>query len=958
MNYMKKLPKQNKIQPADVSEKSDFSGSSTNFRDFFDYSLALFCTHDYEGKLLSINPAAAAALGYTPEQLTGRNLAEVMTAEALELMPAYIHRIQSHGEAQGLMNVVTKSGEKRIWSYNNVRRIGADGNDYVLGCAQDITELKCREEELTQSRQMFQSFMNNSPAIMFLKDEAGKYVFINELFEQLFQVTLEKLQGKTDVFYLSEDVAADVMVNDQFVLESEESLRTVEIAPTPDGNLHYWLSHKFLIRDEAGKKFVGGIALDITERQKMEDELKATRDAALESARLKSAFLANISHEIRTPMNGVIGMTELLLDTPLDRVQRDYAETIRQSSDALLTVINDVLDLAKIEAGKLRFENVDFDIREVVESTVEMLAERAYRKNIEIASLVEADVPQILSSDPGRLRQVLTNLISNAVKFTDSGEIGVIVKIEKETEKNLNLRFIVTDTGIGISKDELKNLFQPFTQADSSTTRQFGGTGLGLAISKQIVEMMNGKITVESQPQKGSQFSFTACFVKKTNYLDTKQTPDVNLSNLLKGQKILIADSSSIIRRTLKQYCAIWEMNAVEAASGEEVLRLLYAANQTGESFDLAVIDMNLPDWEGFSLARKIKLDEDLSNTDIILTTVYGQRGDGATAQEIGVAAYLTKPVRGSQFFDCLATVAKENQKHSETISESNLVTRHSLREAKAQTEPLRILFANDTFPVLAVEDNETNRFLITRQLEQIGIHADVAVDGVDALDKIAARDYRLVLMDCQMPRLDGYETTRRIRRMEKEKAAAGANFSPLVVIALTAHTLAGEREKCLAAGMNDYLSKPVKIKDLATLIQYWCKDDCAQSSKTDNEAQTVSDGDLWNLNFLADEMKDNDFAAEIYTLYLTETEKRIEELKLAVDKKDAEKIARIAHAVRGNSLAVGLSSIAQITGEIQELGRQNKFEDIPERLAEFIEEFSLLQTHLHPLRAGEHFKL
>jgi two-component system sensor histidine kinase/response regulator len=792
--------------------------SARHFQDFFDYSLALFCTHDYDGKLLSVNPAAADALGYTQEELTGQNFSKFLTLEALGLMSDYLAQIQKEGQAQGLMDVITKNGEKRIWSYQNVRRIDANGNDYVLGCAQDITG-----------------------------------------------------------------------------------------------------------------------------RRQMEDELKAARDAAIESARMKSAFLANVSHEIRTPMNGIIGMTELLLDTPLDRVQRDYAETIRQSGDALLTVINDVLDLAKIESGKLRFENVDFDVREVVESTVELLAERAYRKNIEIASLVEADVPQILSSDPGRLRQVLTNLISNAVKFTETGEIGIWVRIEKETEKNLILRFTVTDTGIGISRDELKNLFQPFTQADSSTTRQYGGTGLGLAISKQIVEMMNGKITVESQPRRGSKFSFTACFVKKPKSFETAREAKFNLPNLLKDKKILIADSSPIIRRTLRQYCQIWEMNAVEASSGEETLRILNRANQMETPFNLAIIDMNLPDWEGFSLARKIKLDEFLSDTNVILTTTYGQRGDGATAQEVGVAAYLTKPVRGSQFFDCLMTVLKENHTHSKTISEPNLVTRHSLREAKAQSEFVPILLADESFSVLAVEDNETNRRLIIKQLEQIGVQADVAIDGTNALGKIAAKNYQLVLMDCQMPELDGYETTRRIRLSEKEKTGAGEEFSPLVIIALTAHTLAGEREKCLAAGMNDYLSKPVKIKDLSAIIEYWSK---AGEFETDL-LLIQSEPEPKNMNFLPNKLENNEFAAEIYSLYLTETEERLRELKLAVEEKDAGRIDRITHAVRGNSLSVGVDSIAEIAEQIQMLAEQNRFDEIPERLEKFIVEFSNLQAQM-----------
>ncbi len=811
---MKQLPHTDKIQQADLSETSGSSANSQNFRDFFDYSLALFCTHDYEGNLLSINPAAAAALGYAPEQLIGLNLAKIVAPAALALIPYYLTRIQTNGQARGLMDVITKNGEKRIWSYNNVRRIDADGNDYA-------TRLRSGHYRAQANGRRFESGARRGNRV-----------------------------GAAEIGFSGKCQSRN---------------------PHADERRHRY--------DRA----VAGLA--------------ARRD------------------------------------------QRDYAETIRQSSDALLTVINDILDFSKIESGKLRFESVDFDLREVVESMVEMLARKSSAQKDRNRLPRRSRRPQILSGDPGRLRQVLTNLVGNAVKFTERGEIGVWVKAEKETEKTVTLRFTITDTGIGISREERKNLFQPFTQVDSSTTRQYGGTGLGLAISKQIVEMMNGKISVESQPQVGSKFSFTAVFAKAANQVETNSAPEISLSNLLKGQKILLADSSPIIRQTLKQYCAFWEMNAVEATSGEESLRLLYAANQAGKAFDIAVIDMNLPDWEGFSLARKIKLDKSLSNTSVVLTTVYGQRGDGATAQEIGVAAYLTKPVRGSQFFDCLAAVLKENQKPPTKISELNLVTRHSLREAKTQAEAPPFLFADDSLRVLAVEDNETNRLLITKQLKQIGISADVAVDGAEALEKIAASEYRLVLMDCQMPRLDGYEATRRIRLREKQKTEAGEDFSPLIVIALTAHTLAGEREKCRAAGMNDYLSKPVKVKDLATLIRYWC-----ESGETANEIQmnkAASETKSQSLNFLSNEAENKDFAEEIYALYLTETQKRLEELKLAADKKDGEKIARIAHAVRGNSLAVGISSIAQITEQIQILGKQNKFEEIPDHIAEFSREFS-----------------
>lgn len=958
-----------------MREKSErnLAASEQRFRDFVDNSLALFCTHDLRGNVLSVNGAAADSVGYDANELVGHSLADFVSKEDPNSTKDYLEQIHKHGRANGLMRVVTKSGENRVWLYSNVvRRDGESGEPYVLGSAQDVTELKQHEEELKHSREQFESFMNNSPAVIFLKDAAGGFVYINEPFEQLFKVRFEDLRGKTELAFTSKEVADNVRANDLLVLETEEPLQTIEIVPTPDGVAHHWLTHKFLIKDERGEKMVGGISVDITDRRRMEIELRRAHDAALESARLKSAFLTNVSHEIRTPMNGVVGMTELLLDTPLDRAQRECAETIRQSADALLTVINDILDLAKIESGKLRFESVDFDVRETIESTVEMLAERTYRKNIEIASLVAPDVPNVLRGDPGRLRQVLTNLIGNAVKFTEQGEIGIFVSVEKQDERRLRLRFTVTDTGIGIAEQDIKNLFQPFVQADNSTTRQFGGTGLGLAISKQIVEMMGGEIAVESQVGKGSRFSFTASFVKNEtaksdkgknvaqNSTDETEASRASQMQILKGKRILIADASPIIRRALLQYGAVWGLAPVEAASGEETLRILGEAMRAGQPFDAVLMDMNLPDWEGFALTQRIKSDDAFRSARVILTTAYGQRGDAARAQAIGVAGYLTKPIRNAQFYECLVAVFSEtagdtNQKNDFVARENTLVTRHSLREAKTKTDLTPVSFDEKSFPILVVEDNEINRRLLLRQLEQIGVAADTAIDGIDALEKMAAKNYKLVFMDCQMPRLDGYAAAREIRRIEKSRV--DEKFPPVTIVALTAHTLAGEREKCLAAGMNDYLSKPIKVREVAAMLEFW-----NQAAKAGEDAETLNSSpeetlqtDSRSARFDPQPLRDlaagdggnAAFAQEIFSLYLEETDARLGDLENAASSGDAQSIARLAHALRGNSLAVGASGVAEIAALIEQAGKETDREKINSLLPHLAREFAAIQTEM-----------
>jgi len=955
----------------DISErrqtKKRLSESEERFRDFFDNSLVLVCTHDKTGALLSINPAAAAALGYSADELVGHNLGEFLVRSAGDSMADYLQQIKNEGKLQGYMSLVSKTGEQRVWSYNNVWRADADGRGYVLGSAQDITELKNKDAELNKSRRLFDLFINKSPAIIFLKDEDGCYQFINQPCEELFRVKLDDLRGQTDFFLLPVDAAQKVRANDRSVLETEQPLETIEIIPTPDGVTRHWLIHKFLIKDEKGRRFVGGIAVDITERKRMEAELRSAYDAALESVRLKSAFLTNVSHEIRTPMNGITGMTELLLDTRLDREQRDFAETIRQSSDALLVVINDILDMAKIKSGKLRFETVDFDVREIVESTVEMFADRASRKNIEIASLVESDVPLIVHGDPSRLRQVLMNLAGNAVKFTEAGEVGVWVKVERDGARNLTLRFTVTDTGIGIADKDVKNLFQPFIQVDDSTTRKYGGTGLGLVISKQIVEMMNGEIRVESQPGSGSQFSFTARFAGHlgevaasvaTSSAERVGTGDSPTARLLESKSLLIVGASPIMLNILRQYGLSWKMITAEAESGDAALRMLGEATRAGKPFDLILLEMILPDWESSALAYHVASDKSLGSPRIILMTAYGRRVESAQAQNAGVSGYLSKPIRGSQFFECLAA-ALDGQRESfgERENRAQPVSRRRPGEAERQNTPSSAArFDAELFRVLVVEDNQVNRLVALKQLEQIGIKADFAVDGRDALENLQKRDYRLIFMDCQMPRLDGYEATREIRRLEKARAERGESFSPVTIIALTAHTLADEREKCLAAGMDDYLSKPIKRNDLETMLDLWNRPESKAEIAADVKpgengssrfSQSAPYFDPRPLQELAEDDGNTDFAVEIFNLFLEQTPKRIDELKQAAEAGAAENIERLAHALLGNALAVGATAIAETAGQIHRFGKENKIGEVAERLPELERRLSALQKEI-----------
>jgi signal transduction histidine kinase/DNA-binding response OmpR family regulator len=551
-----------------------------------------------------------------------------------------------------------------------------------------------------------------------------------------------------------------------------------------------------------------GVDVDITQLKEIEMELSRARDAALESSRIKSEFLANMSHEIRTPMNGVIGMTGLLMDTELAPIQREFAETIRNSADSLLTIINDILDFSKIEAGKLTFETLDFDLVETVEGALDMFAERARFKSIELACELPADLPRRLRGDPGRLRQVITNLLGNAIKFTEKGEVVVRVSKESETETHATISFSIKDTGLGITEEVQQKLFQAFTQADNSTTRKFGGTGLGLAISKQLVEMMGGKIGVRSEPGMGSTFWFNARLEKQTG--PAAPPPSIYFRDLF-DLRVLVVDDNATNRQILRHQLFAWKMQKGSAANGFEALDLLRTAVADGKPYDLALLDMQMPEMDGMTLARAIKADPSISATRLIILTSMGYMHSQNELKAAGVDAYLVKPVKQSRLFDCLVNVLGRAAAEHVFAAPSRDAPSVPAQEDLAIARHTRILLA---------EDNIVNQKVALAQLKGLGFTADAVANGHEVLTALKQVPYDIILMDCQMPEMDGYEASRMIR--QAERSANHSWKAPVHIIAMTANAMTGDREKCLAAGMDDYLSKPVRKSELRSALIKW----------------------------------------------------------------------------------------------------------------------------------------
>jgi two-component system, sensor histidine kinase and response regulator len=906
-----------------------------------------------------INQRAGAGLGCKHTHETERGCGYSQACPACQLRDSITKVLSSGTRVHGLEiqpTLLIGGREEHPWLRVSAEPVFLNGHKHVVVAIDDITERKRAEEALRESEERFRAIFQTAEDSIFIKDTTLQYTLVNPAMERLLARRAPELIGLTEVELFGAEGIDHLQQVDRRVLAGETIAE--EHTKPIRGSPRTFHVVKVPMRDHAGK-IIGlcGIARDITERKRAEEALRRYA-SELESAKAvqeenatrlrqlvkdlgeakrqaeaatqaKSEFLANMSHEIRTPMNGIMGMTELALETELTPEQREYLAMVQTSADSLLTVINDILDFSKIEARQLELDRIEFNLRDTLGDALKVLALHAHQKGLELADFVQPEVPEWLVGDPGRLRQVLTNLVDNATKFTEQGEVVVRVAVEGQTADPSCLHFTVSDTGIGIPAEKQKSIFEPFVQADASTTRRYGGTGLGLAITSQLVALMGGRLWVESEPDKGSTFHFTAC-------MDLAPTPAERppraSPEILHDLPVLVVDDNTTNRKILEMMLRHLKMVPTTAAGGIAGLAVMKQAKKAGETFRVALIDSLMPDMDGFALAERIKHDPELAGTMIMMLTSSGLRGDVARCRKLGIAAYLIKPVRQSELVDAILSLLGQASRER-----ADVITRHSLREARRK---LRILLA---------EDNLVNQTLVVRLLGKAGHNVVVAGNGKEALAALAKAGpgaFDLVLMDVQMPEMDGFEAAAAIRKKER------GTGTHLPIVAMTAHAMKGDRERCLAAGMDGYLPKPVKREELIDALEHHS----CESPAPEKDRLARKQPGLDKATVLARLEGDEELLAELAGLFIQESPKLLSAIQQAIEQDDAKSLERAAHALKGSVGNFVIPTAVKAAQTLETMGREGNlaaadtaYAVLQEEIAGLVQVFQRLESEVHP---------
>ncbi|HXG66814.1 MAG TPA: PAS domain S-box protein [Blastocatellia bacterium] len=802
----------------------------------------------------------------------------------------------------------------------------ADDPENGIAFIVDISERKRAEEALRENEERFRRIFADAPIGMCLVDLNFRFFQVNHAFCRMIGYDEQELIGRTFVEITdAEDIGKDMSLAEQ-LFDGRIGAYSLEKRHVRKNGESIWTqSTATTIRDARGQVLYAlAMIEDINERKRMQAELQQARDAALESARLKSEFLANMSHEIRTPMNGVIGMADLLLDSELTSAQREYAETVRSSASALLTVINDILDFSKIEAGKLDFEAVDFSLRACLGDAMKLFATRAHSKGLELAYHTPPDVPDALVGDPGRLRQVIINLVGNAIKFTERGEVVVHVRNIMETPANIHLAFTVADTGIGIAPEQQASIFDAFRQADGSTARQYGGTGLGLAISSRLVQMMGGEIQVESEPGKGSAFSFTAHFGVREG---APPKPGMPAPVRLKNLPVLIVDDYATDRRILEEILRAWQMSPASAADSRAALELMRQAQEAGKPFPLALVDAHLSETEIGALAEQMAREPGIVGRVIPMLSSVAPAGDHLRSRKMGNGSRVIKPIRPSELLNAIMTAlggAAQPEGQSPTPSGPAAGGRAGMR-------------------VLLAEDNPVNQTLAVAILRKLGHTAVVAENGRAALAALEAESFDLVLMDIQMPEMSGFEATAAIR--ERERTTGGH----VPIIALTAHAMRGDRERCLEAGMDGYVTKPIQARELIQEIDRLLPSGANGAGEAE---QRLAGGQLDRARLLASVDNDPELLRALAAIFLREYPKLLSAIRDAIARADGPALARAAHSLKGSAGNFLSRSAIETLKRLEQMGKEGGLRDAQEAFMAFTQETSGLEAELAALAA------